>query len=106
MKEVIQKSEDNNEESPKTNGNLSMEDWKVEMAKKFIQRSIFNDNYEELNEKQNDDAMKEVIQKSEDNNEESPRIKKEYSSITQVEKIRTIRPQLRRVKTVHSDTWL
>ena len=66
-----------------TNGNLSMEDWKVEMAKKFIQRSIFNDNYEELNEKQND-AMKEVIQKSEDNNEESPRIKKEYSSVTQV----------------------
>merc|ERR1719348_279802 len=98
MKEVIQKSEDNN--------NLSMEDWKVEMAKKFIQRSIFNDNYEELNEKQNDDAMKEVIQKSENNNEESPRIKKEYSSVTQVEKIRTIRPQLRRVKTVHSDTWL
>ena len=67
-----------------TNGNLSMEDWKVEMAKKFIQRSIFNENYEELNEKQNDDAMKEVIQKSEDNNEESPRIKKEYSSVTQV----------------------
>ena len=67
-----------------TNGNLSMEEWKVEMAKKFIQRSIFNDNYEELNEKQNDDAMKEVIQKSEDNNEESPRIKKEYSSVTQV----------------------
>ena len=67
-----------------TNGNLSMEDWKVEMAKKFIQRSIFNENYEELNEKQNDDAMKEVIQKSENNNEESPRIKKEYSSVTQV----------------------
>ena len=67
-----------------TNGNLSMEEWKVEMAKKFIQRSIFNENYEELNEKQNDDAMKEVIQKSEDNNEESPRIKKEFSSVTQV----------------------
>ena len=67
-----------------TNGNLSMEDWKVEMAKKFIQRSIFNENYEELNEKRKDDAMKEVIQKSEHNNEESPRIEKEYSSVTQV----------------------
>ena len=67
-----------------TNGNLSMEEWKVEMAKKFIQRSIFNENYEELNEKQNDDAMKEAIQKSEDNNQESPRINKEYSSVSQV----------------------
>ena len=75
------------------NTKVDIPEWKLEMSKRFISRTIFGDGFDEEGRRKS----KEIKAKEDKEKEEEPSF---------VKKIICIRPVLRRIKTVHADVML